>query len=69
MKKPVLVTIVTIVAFLFSCNNESTDKPVNRDSINNNTDNTKTILDTMTNGDTSSFNRMNEHIPKDSTPI
>jgi hypothetical protein len=69
MKKPVLFTFVVIVAFLFSCNNESADKPVNRDSINNNIDNTKTILDTMTNGDTSSFDRMNEHIPKDSIPI
>jgi hypothetical protein len=60
------LTLVAVIVFLLSCNNDTTDTSINRDSINNNIDNTKTILDTIANGDTTSYNRMNDLIKKDS---
>jgi hypothetical protein len=63
MKK---VVLIAAVAFLLSCNNDSDKTTIDRDSINNNIDNTKTMMDTITNGDTTSYNRMNDRIPSDS---
>jgi hypothetical protein len=64
MKKSALVA--AIVFIFVSCNNDTSDTPVNRDSANLNIDNTKTMMDTIANGDTTSYNRMNDLIRKDS---
>jgi hypothetical protein len=63
--KTAMILFVSAVLF-FSCNND-TDSTVKKTDSVSSTDNTRITTDTLPSQDTSSYNRMNEHIP-DSTP-